>query len=271
MSGGLLLLILATVSMLVRLSRRTQQMAEQQINFVAGVSHELRTPLTVIRTAAYNLRGRLAERPEQVERYGELIGRESEKLGGLVEQILRFASAKAGHIIRRREALAIGAVIEQSLESCQAALEKSDVVFQRLIDPDLPPVFADDAALQHAIQNLVDNAIKHGAGGARWVGVFASAVHDEEGTCVEISVVDRGPGIPASEQKQVFEPFFRGSRALADQIHGTGLGLDLVKRIVEAHGGTVRVASEPGKGTAFIVRLPALTPERQDELAPSVD
>ena len=143
--------------------------------------------------------------------------------------------------------------------------------FEKHIEPGLPRVFADEAALQHALQNLVDNAIKYGATSSRWIGIFASAVTDENGCAVEISVMDRGPGIPPDEQKLIFDPFFRGRRALADQVHGTGLGLDLVKRIVEAHGGTVRVSSDPATGTAFTVRLPAMTPERQDEFAHSLD
>ena len=263
-------MILATVSMLVHLSRRAQQLAELQINFVAGVSHELRTPLTVIRTAAFNLRGKLARNAAQVEQYGELIQAESEKLGSLVEQILRFASARAGHVIRKREPVALESLIDQSLESSRAAFEKSRVTLEKRIEPGLPLVLADEAALKHALQNLVENAIKYGAASSPWVGIEASAVTDGTGRAVEIAVLDRGPGIPVDEQKQVFEPFFRGRRAVADQVHGTGLGLDLVKRIVEAHGGTVRVTSSPSTGTAFIVRLPAMTPEREDEIAHSL-
>ena len=100
-SAGILLLIMATVAALVRFSRQAQQLADLQMNFVAGVSHELRTPLTVIRTAAFNLRGKIASRPEQVERYGKLIQEESEKLAAMVEQVLQFASTKAGRVIRR--------------------------------------------------------------------------------------------------------------------------------------------------------------------------
>jgi signal transduction histidine kinase len=269
-SGAILLLILATVSMLVHFSRRAQQLAELQINFVAGVSHELRTPLTVIRTASYNLRGKLAHKAEQVESYGELIQEESEKLGALIEQILRFASAKAGHIVRRREAVALESLIDQSLEPSKAVFEKSRVILEKKIESGLPLVFGDEAALRHALQNLVDNAIKYGTMGSPWVGIIASAVTGEHGRAVEVSVMDRGPGIPPDEQNHIFDPFFRGRRAVADQVHGTGLGLDLVKRIVEAHGGTVRVSSAPDTGTAFIVRLPAMTPERQDEFAHSL-
>ena len=145
------------------------------------------------------------------------------------------------------------------------------MILEKKIDPDLPPVFADEEALPHALQNLVENAIKYGAASTPWVGIFASAVADAAGPAVEIAVVDRGPGIPPDEQKRIFDPFFRGRRALADQVHGTGLGLDLARRIVKAHGGTIRVESDTAKGTRFTVRLPAMSIERQDALAHSLD
>src|SRR5579864_913692 len=97
-SAAILLLLLATGAALARFSRRAQRLAEVEMEFVAGVSHELRTPLTVIRTAAFNLRGKVASNPSQVERYGALIQQESERLGAIVEQVLRFASAKAGRV-----------------------------------------------------------------------------------------------------------------------------------------------------------------------------
>ena len=99
--------------------------------------------------------------------------------------------------------------------------------------------------------------------------MFASRVADGDRPEVEIRVVDRGPGIPAEEQRQIFDPFFRGKWALRDQVHGSGLGLSLVKGIVEAHGGTITVHSVPAKGTEFVVRIPAAPREHQDEFAHS--
>jgi signal transduction histidine kinase len=255
-SAGLLLLILLTVALLVRFSRQSQRLAQQQMNFVASVSHELRTPLTVIRTAAFNLGGRLASRPEQVERYGSLIQEESEKLTALVEQVLTFASGEAGHVIRDREPVEVSSLIDSSLQS-SGAEEKA--VVERNFQPDLPPVLADKLAMKHALQNLVENALKYGKEG-RWVGV--SACSAETGSAVEIRVADHGPGIFADEQDRIFDPFFRGRRALSDQVHGTGLGLSLVKKIVEAHGGSIRVDSGAAKGTEFIVRIPAAPAEQ---------
>jgi signal transduction histidine kinase len=269
-SLGILLLILATVAALVRFSRRAQRLAELQMNFVAGVSHELRTPLTVIRTAAFNLRGKIAARPEQVERYGALIHDESEKLEMLVEQVLRFSSARAGHAIRAREPVAIETVIDEGLRSTSAAIAGSKCIVEKQIEADLPLVLADQLAMKHAFQNLVENAIKYGTEGSNWIGVFASRAPGQNGAAIEVRVADRGPGIPSDEQEQIFDPFFRGRRAIEDQVHGTGLGLNLVKTIVEAHGGTIRVKSEPSKGTEFVMTIPAAPPELQDEFADSV-
>ncbi len=252
-TAGVLLLMVASVAALVRFTRRAQKLAELQMDFVAGVSHELRTPLAVIHTAAYNLRGGVAQDPSQVERYGVLIQRESGRLKELVEQVLQFAGAKAGWVIQEPEPLPVEAVIE-------AAITESQCVVEKKIDPGLPPILCDPVALQHALQNLIGNAAKYGTEGDNWIGVFASQTRDKEQAMVEIRVADRGPGIPEDEQKHIFEPFFRGRRAVENQIHGAGLGLNLAKKIVEAHGGSIRVKSEPMKGAEFIVRIPAAPP-----------
>jgi signal transduction histidine kinase len=259
LSASLLLLILATTYALVRFSRRAQRFAELQMDFVAGVSHELRTPLTVIRTAAYNLRGDLASQPAQVTRYGALIRAESEKLSALVEQVLRYGNARAGRVLQQREPVAISEVIEAGLQAARAAGQKKDVVIEKRIDADLPEVLGDRASLQHALQNLFDNAIKYGTRENDWVGVFASTSKNGGPKSVEIRVCDRGPGIPADERENIFDPFFRGRRPQDDQIHGTGLGLNLVKRIVEAHGGSVAVRSREEQGAEFVVRLPGVS------------
>jgi signal transduction histidine kinase len=270
-SAAVLGLILATVALMLRYSRQTARLAQQQMNFVAGVSHELRTPLTVIRTAAFNLRGKLATRPDQVERYGALIQAESEKLAALMEQVLRFASMEAGHIIRNKEPVAVEALVEEGLRSSRAALAAPGLVVEKKFDAGVPLVLADGMALRHAVQNLMDNALKYGTEGSNWIGLFVSAANGQNGPSVEIRVADHGPGIPQDELEHIFDPFFRGRRAIQDQVHGTGLGLNLVKKIVEAHGGTIKVKSQPMNGTEFIIRIPAAPPELQDEFAHTAD
>ena len=262
-AGALLLLIVAAVAVLIRVSRQAQRLAELQMNFVAGVSHELRTPLSVIRTAAYNLRGKLSHRPEQVERYGELIQEESEKLARMVEQILRFASNQAGHVVRELQPASAESIVASALDSTRSQIQRAAIDVETKIEPGVPMILADVSALQHAVQNLIENALKYAAD-ARWIGIHVASAD----CAVQIQVADRGPGIPPDEIGHVFDPFYRGRSAIADQIHGTGLGLSLVKKIVEAHGGTISVRSEPGEGTEFTLRIPA---QESHELAHSID
>jgi signal transduction histidine kinase len=256
-TAGVLLLMMASVGALITYTRRAQKLADLQMDFVAGISHELRTPLAVIHTAAYNLRGKLAANPAQVEKYGVLIQQESGRLKDLVEQVLRFSGATAGRVIQDPEPLSVAGLLEDTLESAKAVFQGAGCVVEKHIDPDLPLVMGDPMALKQALQNLFHNAVKYGAGDSHWVGVSASRAGDDARPAVEIRVADRGPGIPPDEQAHIFEPFFRGRRALQDQIHGTGLGLNLARKIVEAHGGSIQVKSAAMKGAEFIVRLPA--------------
>jgi signal transduction histidine kinase len=258
-TGAVLLLLIATAGAWLRFTRRAQRLARLQLDFVAGISHELRTPLSVIYGAAYNLRGAVAQNPAQVERYGVLLQQESGRLRDLVEQVLRFSSAEAGNAIREREPISIHDLIDQTMDSSKSVIQGAQCVVEKKIDAELPIVLGDPLALKHALQNLVANAAKYGQAGnngSNWIGVAASAANTD---AVEIRVTDHGPGIPSDEKEHVFDAFFRGRRAIQDQIHGTGLGLNLVKKIIEAHGGSIRVESEPMKQTEFIVRLPATT------------
>ena len=256
-TGAVLFFMLATVATWVTFTRRAQRLAELQMDFVAGISHELRTPLTVIHTAGYNLQGKLSTNPAQVERYGKLIQKESGRLRDMVEQVLMFASAKAGMVVQRTEPVQIDMIIGAAMEASSAAMEAAHCSVEKLIDAGLPLVEGDARAIQLVLQNLLDNAVKYGSKGKGWVGIFASARGDPGHRAVEIRVADRGSGIPAGELKHIFDPFFRGRRAIEDQAQGTGLGLSLVKKIVEAHGGTVSVRSSASEGTEFVVRLPA--------------
>lgn len=256
-----LLLMMATVAALVRYTRHAQRLAELQMNFVAGVSHELRTPLTVIHTAAYNLQGKLASQPQQVERYGALIQKESGRLNALVEQILRFAGIEAGNVIEAAGPVSAEDLIDAAIENAKDLIASSGCTVEKRVEAGLPMVLGDRAALSHVLANLIGNAAKYGVcdGAAeRWIGVTASPAGPD---AIEIRVADRGPGIPRSERDRIFDPFFRGARARDAQIRGSGLGLSISKKIVEAHGGTISVGSEPMQGSEFIVRLPAAAAE----------
>ena len=137
-------------------------------------------------------------------------------------------------------------------------IREAGVEVERHIEPDLPPVMADAASLESSLRNLISNAVKYGGQG-HWVGIRAA----NGGAEVQISVEDKGPGIEPADLPHIFEPFYRGPDAVNAQIHGTGLGLSLVKRFIEAQGGRVTVKSTPGEGSSFTLHLP-IAPESGD-------
>jgi signal transduction histidine kinase len=251
---GLLLLLAAAVASIVVYSLRARLLAERQLNFVSSVSHEFRTPLAVIYSAGENLADGVAKHPEQISRYGNLIKGEGKKLSAMVEQILEFAGARSG---KRKFSFAptkIDEVIDNALAECAPLINERDVTVEKSIGVPLPRVNADSAALSQTLQNLIANSIKY-SNGDSWLRVSAT----NGGGTVKLVVEDKGIGISRSDIKQIFQPFFRSREVVDAQIHGNGLGLSLVKQVVDAHGGRVHVESEIGKGSKFTIEIPAST------------
>ena len=253
-SGLLIGLTLAAGLMLVRWTRRARRLAEAQMRFVAGVSHELRTPLTVIRGAAHNLGRGIVRRPAQIEQYARLILQHADQLGGMIEQVLELASRREGtrYVLKPVE---LPEVLREAIAATGADAMAARCRVQTEISPGLPPVQGDAGALRRVFQNLLVNAGKHGGAGG-WIGVFADVAAGVTAPAVEVRVSDHGPGVPKDEQPRIFEPFFRGVDAQKRQTRGSGLGLSLVREIVEAHGGSVAVRSDSRRGATFVVRLP---------------
>ena len=254
-SSGILLLLTFAVVMLAATSRRAEKLAQQQMEFVAGVSHELRTPVAVVRSAAENLASGVVS-GDRVKRYGQMIEAESRRLGDMVERVLQYAGIESGFNTAARVPLSPTEIIESAVDSALPLVGPAEVTVHREIAPDLPAVLGDATALRSAVQNLVANAVKYG-GRDRWVGIRAQRVREKRRDEVRITVSDHGPGIAAADLPHIFEPFYRGADAIERQIHGHGLGLSLVRRIVVAHGGTVAVSTRPGAGTSFTITLPA--------------
>jgi signal transduction histidine kinase len=259
-SSGILLLLTFAVVMLTTTSRRAEKLAQQQMEFVAGVSHELRTPVAVIRSAAENLTSGVVS-GDRVKRYGQMLEAEARRLGDMVERVLQYAGIESGFNTAARVPLSPTEIIESAVDSALPLVGPAEVTVHREIAPDLPPVIGDATALRSAVQNLVANAVKYG-GRDRWVGIRAQHVSERRRSEVRITVSDHGPGIPQADLPHIFEPFYRGTDAIERQIHGHGLGLSLVRRIVVAHGGNVSVATRPGAGTSFTISLPAAAADR---------
>ncbi len=239
---GVLALLGLTLGLIVLTTARASRLAQDQINFVAGVSHELRTPLAVIRSAGENLADGLVRAPPQITEYGTLIRDEGRRLSHMVEQILTYAGPPAYNFERTD----LRELIEKAAESCAGFSIESNIA------SDLPMLNADAAALQRALQNLLGNAMKY-SGTSRWIGLRARKAGDE----IQITIEDRGLGIPRDEWRAIFNPFHRGRAALDAQIPGSGLGLSLVQQIAQAHGGRVTLESSVGRGSTFTIHLPA--------------
>jgi signal transduction histidine kinase len=252
-SLAVLVLLVITLMVLAVSAQRARDLARQQIEFVAGLTHELNTPLAAIRSAGQNLADGLVSGTPQVQRYGVLIEREGRRLSGMVAKALELAGIQSGNRTYRPEPVNVAEVVDEALADCRWVLEERGVAVERDLPPDLPLVTVDRAALRMAVQNLLDNAVKY-AGSAGWIGVRARAGHD--GREVSLMVEDRGPGIRPEDRPHLFEPFYRGRQAAGGPVHGSGLGLSLVRHAVEANRGSLSVGTGPG-GSVFTIRLPA--------------
>jgi signal transduction histidine kinase len=259
-SFGVLLLLTLSVALLVAASRRAHRLARQQMEFIAGVSHELRTPVAVIRSAAENLSHGIVDGGDRVRRYGQLVESEAKRLGEMVERVLQYAGIESGQDSRARAAVSPSDIIDDAIADSVTLIDPARTTIQCDVAADLPPVMGDTVALRSAVQNLIANAVKYG-GRDGWIGIKGEQAQGRRGSEVRITVSDHGVGIPPSELPFIFDPFYRGADAIARQVHGNGLGLSLVKRIVTAHGGRVTVTSRPGAGSAFTIALPAAQPD----------
>lgn len=250
--GVLFVLALSLVAAGVA-ARRAGKLAQAQMEFAAGVSHELRTPLSVIVSAGDNLAAGSVAAPEQVKKYGAVIRDEGRRLTRMVEHVLGFARLSRGGANLHFTSVPVEPVVQRALDICRPDIQAARVELSVQIPSGIPAVRGDEASLIQCTRNLVENALTHGGAGG-WVGVSALA---RDGV-VDIIVEDRGPGLDHDERRRIFDPFTRGRRAQAEQRRGSGLGLALVKRLAEAHGGSVR--AEPATvppGARFVLTLPA--------------
>jgi signal transduction histidine kinase len=183
----------------------------------------------------------------------------------MVERVLQFAGIESGRGVLRTP-LSIAPVVDAAIGAIRAADDR--VTIERHVATDVPVVLGDADMLRSAVHNLLANAAKYGGADA-WIGVHVDTTGAGRAREVRIAVADRGRGIPAADLPHIFEPFYRGADAVGRQIQGSGLGLALVRRIVEAHGGRVTVASGEREATTFTIVLPVfrLKPEGLDARA----
>ena len=242
---------LAVLTAAVRAERQANRLKS---DFVANVSHELKTPLSLIRMFAELLATGRAKGPEAAREYAEIITRESDRLGQLIDNVLDFARierGKAAFVFQRGD---LGEVLTRALDVSRHRVEREGMRLVLAVDEALPQVKIDVSAMTLVAINLIDNAIKYAADGK----VIEVALTHAGGR-VTLEVRDHGPGIPDEERELVFERFYR-ARATRDRssLRGSGIGLSLVRHIAEAHDGGVTLTCGADGGCAFRVWLPAL-------------
>ncbi|MGD8816235.1 MAG: HAMP domain-containing sensor histidine kinase, partial [Acidobacteriota bacterium] len=269
-SFGVILVLAASVMVLGVAARRSRRLAQRQMEFVAGISHELRTPIAGISSLSQNLADGVVQDLKQAARYGETIHRESRRLGNMVEGVLQFSAIRAGGYRFEMGAAEVASFIDDAVAALDPKLMRQ-ATLDVDIEAGLPTLHGDERALRMVVGNLVSNALKFSGQGGR-VHLSAALAPGRHGAEVVLRVQDSGPGIAAGEVPSIFEPFYRGHAAQEHQIEGSGLGLSLVKEIVEAHAGRIEVSSRAGEGSVFSVHLPvAATPDRSRHGRRSLD
>ncbi len=238
-----------------RATARELAVARLQSDFVSAVSHEFRTPLTSLRHLTDLLAGGAVGSDDRRTQYYSVMARETERLHRLVEGLLDFGRMEAGEREYLVEAVDPVELIESVVDDFQADLAPASRRVELTTNGLAPKsciVHVDREAISRAIRNLLDNAVKYSP---ETSAVRVELARDERR--VAIRVHDEGLGIPSAEHARIFEKFVRGSASRALHIKGTGIGLAMVQHIVRAHGGEIRLDSEPGRGSTFAVMLPA--------------
>ena len=251
-----LITLLLAMWFLTRLARREVALAHLKANFVADVSHELKTPLALIRLFGETLQAGRVTTEEKRQEYYAIITRESTRLTNLINNILDFARIEAGRKEYTFELTDIGQVVRETYEAYQAQLDHGGFERHFSMEQDLPPVLADRDAVSQAVLNLISNAIKYSEE-ERYIEVEVTRDTRRGRHGVLISIHDRGIGLRPEDRAHLAEGFFRSADGRVRQRGGTGLGLALVKHIVEAHQGTLDAEPRLVKGSTFRIFLPA--------------
>ena len=235
-----------------------RRLSSLRADFVSLVSHELRSPMAAVIGAARTLHERWRElRPDQRESFLTLIADETQRLADLIGDVLDTSRIEAGTFSYRFAGVDLEVLVRDLVATAQ--LGQEDVLLVVRVNAPLPSVQADEGRIRQILRNLLDNAVKYSPEGA-----VVSIEGGVEGPDVVVTVTDSGPGVSQENQSLVFEKF--GRTKIGGAKPGTGLGLFIARSIAEAHGGSLELASQPGAGATFTLRLPAeLAPARHGQ------
>lgn len=246
--GYLAIAMLGIALLLVsRYSRGLRRLVVQQEAFVSTMTHELRTPLHVITIGSSNLADGIVKEAGDIERYGGMLKAEAQRLGRMVESILAYSGLSNRE--RSWQEVDVASLLEEVLAPYRVICREQRIGLEEKYTA-RKRYCGDAEAIRVITSNLLSNAVKH-AGEGRWIRVTAQ---DADG--LSLTVQDRGPGIPKRDLGHITEPFYRCSSTGSQHGFSKGLGLSIVKRILDVEGGKLSISSVAGKGSSFSVRLP---------------
>lgn len=247
-----ILLVGALVFMFIT-AQRERELANTQAGWLANVTHELKTPLAVMQAAGENLADGRVKNDERLKSYGQHIYEEAIRLRQMIEKMLDIARVDAGQVMVNPSVHQVDKLTTNYIEEHRKYIEGQGFAIDYQRKNLIPPIYIDPDSYDTIIGNLVENAMKYSPEG-HYLGIHLSA-NDK---FVKIEVCDHGVGIPSNAQKYVFDKFYRVEATLTARTKGHGLGLSIVKKLVELNDGTIAVHSEKGKGTTFTIRFPIL-------------
>ncbi len=240
---------------------RLKRLEDIRRDFVANVSHELKTPITSIKGFVETLRSDASHDQATVDRFLEIIARHTDRLNSIIEDLLTLSrieqAESAGERSREqdpglaREKVLVGAMVESALLVCESRAARKGILLKVSCEADAV-AFLNQQLMEQALVNLVDNAVKFSESGQE-VSISADVDHGR----LRLRVTDHGCGIPAEHLPRIFERFYRVDKGRSRAQGGTGLGLAIVRHVATIHGGKVRVVSEPGNGSEFVIDVPA--------------
>ena len=246
-----LIIFLAVAALLIlRNVKREINLAQKKADFVSNVSHELRTPLALISMFAETLEMNRVPSEDKKKEYYQIMQKESSRLTGIVNKILTFSQMESGRKKFRKDKLDLNDIVAEVVSNYEFHLKSKGFKHSLTLSEDPLPFIGDREGIEEVLINLLDNAIKYSAENKQ---IDIKTHHS--GQKAVLTVRDQGIGIPKKDQDQVFEKFFRVSVGDLAQAKGTGLGLSLVKEIIDEHNGEIRLESEPGKGSIFMIVL----------------
>jgi len=250
-SSGMLLLVLIALGASIFFFYRQKFLNETQNDFLNNFTHEFKTPLAVIRIAADVLeQPHILEKPDRMRNYASIIGEQTAHLQAQVERLLEIAYTDRSSLPLEKKPTEVNALIRQAINDLSPLIEQKEVVITTDLSTSGAWVSADRAYLLLAFINIIENAIKY----AKRPEIRISTV--DTGSDILVAVKDNGIGIAIEHQKKIFDRFYRVPEGELHTAKGFGLGLNFVKKVIDAHSGKIEVDSERGKGSTFTIKLP---------------